>query len=76
MIAEGTVRGKGDIALEGSDKMLWDTEASWRRRHLKEAEGPDIWEIEEDVRNSLQMKGLVRVKAGWKKQNVSVCLDC
>lgn len=25
VIAEGTFRGKGDIALEGSDKMLWDT---------------------------------------------------
>lgn len=43
---------------------------------MKEAEVPDIWEIEEDVRNSLQMKGLVRVKARWKKQNVSGCLDC
>lgn len=30
----GDIRGQGGIAVGGSDKMLWDREASWRRWHL------------------------------------------
>ena len=30
----GDIRGQGGIAVGGSDKMLWDREASWRRCHL------------------------------------------
>lgn len=32
----GNTPGKGKLAGGGSDKMLWDREASWRRWHRME----------------------------------------
>ena len=33
-VETGDIRGPGGIAVGGSDKMLWDREASWRRWQL------------------------------------------